>query len=125
MKLTQNEVNLLADTLNGCGTSIAFDEHYIPRMRGNERGALPDGTPTVSGLEAEVYDAIRLNQADRHWEVDGKALLAKLRALSPDDREAIVRAIGRAWDDCNGPGWDKELKALVAKDWNEHQPARN
>lgn len=129
MKFTPNEINLLADTLNGCGTSIAVMEHYIPMMCNSraDAGQADRGPETrsayCSGLELEVYDSIRLNQADKHWQVDGALLLAKLRQITPAGRELIVRAMGRAWDDCNGPAWELELSALVAHDFETLAPA--
>lgn len=48
-------------------------------------------------LWAIVTDAIRLEGLDRAFGVDGDALLARLRALSPLQTAAVVDAIERFW----------------------------
>lgn len=48
-------------------------------------------------LWAEVADAISLDGLDAKWGVDGPALVARLRALTPFEALAVCDAIERAW----------------------------
>lgn len=47
-------------------------------------------------LWKEVEDALSLHQLDRKWQVDGAALVARLRALSPGAAMAVADAAERA-----------------------------
>lgn len=145
MQLTRNEVRLIADALNNCGTNIEADPRYLRTMcddqgflsGGLERltgqAAPVDGTPYTSGLEQTIADAIQgediggagLSGLADKWEVDGTGLLRKLHDLTPVQREHIIRAIGRAWDGCDGEAWERELTALTQIDWHPRAPIRD
>lgn len=73
--LTVGEACLLMDVLNG----TFLDEH------------------TYRFLVVEVSDGITLNQVDRKWDVDGPALVARVAAMSPGQRLALVDAAERFW----------------------------
>ena len=108
--LTKNEKMLIADALNGCGMSLEHDPTWLGLMCGNE-GALADAVVegqdaydritltgrVMSGLEHEVYDSIRLNESDKKWEVDGRALVNKIAAMTPADREKLIRCVAEIW----------------------------
>jgi hypothetical protein len=145
MQLTLNEVNLLADALNGCGTSIDNDPRYLRTMCDDQgfisggldrlTGQAPpvDGTPYTSGLEQTIADAMQgddiggsgLSGLADKWGVDGGTLLRKLHRLTPAQREHIIRAIGRAWDGCDGEAWDRELMGLTRIEWDNRSPVRD
>ena len=125
--LTKNEKMLIADTLNGCNILLDCDPHWLASMRGSD-GALADaavigrdaqgrvlltGSRICSGLELEIYDAIRLNaHLDEKWQVDGAPLLEKIRALTPDQREQLVRAIAGVWQR-NDANFERDLEAVA------------
>lgn len=48
-------------------------------------------------LWAGVDDAICLDGLDAKWNIDGPALVAKLRALSPAQAMAVIDAVERWW----------------------------
>jgi hypothetical protein len=48
-------------------------------------------------LDHEIADAIRLDQLDAKWGVDGAALVETLRALCPGQTLAVVDAVERWW----------------------------
>lgn len=50
---------------------------------------------------AGIDDAIRLDRLDAKWDVDGAALVDKLRDLGPCAAQAIVDAVERFWRDPN------------------------
>lgn len=52
---------------------------------------------TARLLWAEVADAISLDGLDRKWDVDGPALVARLRNLTPSEALAACDAIERFW----------------------------
>lgn len=56
---------------------------------------LPESAPTM--LWAGVDDSIRLDGLDAKWDVDGPALVATLRALSPAQAMAVIDAVERWW----------------------------
>lgn len=87
--LTRNEKMLCADALNG----VYLVEEYYARMIGTD----PQPAGTVSGLYAEIYDAIRFNALDKKWDVDRAQLLAKLHAMPIEDRKTLLNAIADAW----------------------------
>jgi len=74
-RFTEAEARLILDALNGL--------LLTPRLVG-------------SHLELEVHDAVKLNGLDEKGEVDGKALLTKLRALTRFDR-AVIEMWARAF----------------------------
>lgn len=75
--LSEPEAMLLIDALNG----VLHDA--------------PESIPTM--LWAGVDDAIRLDGIDAPWGVDGAALVAMLRALTPTQATAVVDAVERWW----------------------------
>lgn len=87
VQLTEAEASLLCDAGNG----TLFEPSSIPL------------------LWAEVDDAIRGDGLDRKWGVDGPALVAKLRALTPGQHYAVVDAIERFWQ----PGHVEDLSAQL------------
>lgn len=123
--LTKNEKLLIADTLNGCGMLLEADPTWLGLMVGDD-GALadaqilcPDAWDRItmtgrvcSGLEHEVYDAIRLNQLDQKWEIDGRALVNKIAALTPAEREQIIRTVAAVWSR-NDERFEADLEALA------------
>lgn len=70
----EGEASLLCDVLNG----TRLDEH------------------TMTLLWAEISDALADGLAEK-WEVDGPALVARLRALTPAEAYAVVDACERFW----------------------------
>lgn len=76
-EFSEGEISLILDALNGIGH---FDVH------------------APSFVNAEIADAISLDQLDAKWKVDGPALVAKLNALSYADKLAIVDASERWWN---------------------------
>lgn len=52
---------------------------------------------TARLLWAEVEDAIRLGQLSADRDIDGDALITKLRALTPAQAMAIIDAVERWW----------------------------
>lgn len=122
--LTKNEKMLIADALNGCGTLIAADPEYLNLMAGSE-GALADAEivgqdawgrieltgRVCSGLEHEVYDAIRLDQLDEKWSIDGPELVNKIAAMSVEDRNRLVQAVAAIWDR-NDANFERDLETL-------------
>ena len=122
--LTKSEKMLIADTLNGCGLLIDSDPTWLSLMTGSE-GALADAEigqdvldritltgRVCSGLEHEVYDAIRLNQADEKWSVNGRELLNKIAALTPADRETLIRTVAEVWARCD-EHFERDLEACA------------
>lgn len=124
--LTRSEKMLIADTLNGCNVLIDCDPNYLSLMVGEDGGlrdaavigrgpdgrVLLTGSMVCSGLEHEVYDAIRLNGLDEKWSVDGEALLLKIRAMTPADRETLLRAVAGVWQR-NDERFEADLEALT------------
>ena len=123
--LTKNEKMLIADTLNGCGMSLEHDPTWLGLMTG-DAGALADAEITgqdawdritltgrvCSGLEYEVYDSIRVNQTDKKWDVDGRALVNKIAALTPAQRETLIRTVAAVWNR-NDDRFEADLEELA------------
>ncbi len=72
---TQGEAMLLVDVLNGT-LHLSYSMHLI---------------------WAEVSDALKEGYAEK-WEVDGTALVEKLRELTPFECMAVADAVERAWN---------------------------
>jgi hypothetical protein len=87
VRLTTKETMLIADALNG----ILMDVTSVPL------------------LWAQVQDAIALEHLDEKWQVDGQALVDKLRGLNEIQALAVVDAAERFWRD--NPGEDVEDRA--------------
>lgn len=75
-ELDERQWNLIRDALNG----ILILDQWSPAY-----------------VSAEIEDAIALNRLDLKWEVDGPALLARLRALTYPQLVAIVDDAERFW----------------------------
>lgn len=75
-KFTKAEAALIMDALNG----IMLDQY------------------TFRLLWAEVADAIRMDNLDRKWNVDGESLVERLRSLHPAEMMALLDAVERAWN---------------------------
>ena len=73
---TENEAMLMMDAMNGC----LIDYH----------------APTT--LWANIADAVSIDRVDQKWQVDGYALVERLRKLTPFEQWAIYDAIRRAWN---------------------------
>lgn len=65
-------------------------------------GTILDET-SIRLIWAEVEDAIRLDGLDHKWNVDGGALVEKLKSLCPGQAVALVDAVERAWMAPNEP----------------------
>lgn len=122
--MEKNAKMLIADALNGVGMLIESDNGYLDLLCGDESGligaavvgrdkegrVLLQGNRVASGLEHEIYDAIRLDRLDEKWSVDGAELLTQLRAMTPAERRALVLDIAAAWSDL-----DDNFNAKVEK----------
>lgn len=117
MKLTKNEVELLADSLNG---TYLDDDHIKAMCRDNGCYAM-DGTLFSSSLEMGISDSITLNNMAERYDIDPVAFLTKIRSMSPAQREHVVQAIKRAWDG----HMDRELDGLTKIEWDSRSPVRN
>jgi len=104
--LTRNEKMLIADALNGtmigddlgmmCGEDGALADAAVIGTDAQGR-VLLTGSMVCSGLELELYDSMRLNEIDVKWEVDGAALLGKVRAMPRADKEKLLRRVQEVW----------------------------
>ncbi len=74
--LSEGEALLLCDSLNG----VLHEPH------------------TVSLLWAGVADSIELEELDKKWGVDGKALVEKLRAMDYWQALSLIDAVTRWWN---------------------------
>ena len=104
--LTRNEKLLIADAISGiqfgCGDDSEFlrlfcadpdtltERHFYCRdtQCEEELSDLP-----YSALEFHIDDAISHDRLDAKWHVDGPRLLKKIAAMSPADREWLVRGL--------------------------------
>lgn len=78
-ELSRGEAMLICDALNGAAT-----------------GETPASLLTQL-LVPEVQDAVALDHLDQKWEVDGSALVEKLKALGPVAILALIDAAERFW----------------------------
>lgn len=85
--LTEAEAWLLVDVLNG---------------------TIMDAT-TAHMLWAEVEDGIRLDRLADKWELDGPALVEKLRGLTELQSMVLVDAAERFWEDEDRPSTSAEI----------------
>ncbi|MDD3654996.1 MAG: hypothetical protein PHO01_12620 [Desulfotomaculaceae bacterium] len=88
VKLTLPECWFIADMLNG---------------------SLVDAY-SAGTLWASAEDACALDGLDKKWQVDGKALVKKLKALSPVQALALVDAAERFWQANTGSMKDEDIK---------------
>lgn len=84
--------DVLARSLDALSLSSAESSLICDAARGTAWD-----TSSYRLLWAEIDDAIRLDQLDTKWNVDGPALVAKLRNLAPGTAMAIVDAVERFW----------------------------
>ena len=83
LKFSENEVKLMLDAVNGWFVS-------------------PD---SAMYLASEVEDALHDGLTGK-WNVDGSALVARLKALHPFDAAALAYALRAAWDTYEAHGHD-------------------
>lgn len=89
--LTQGEACLIIDVMNGTIT----EPH------------------TAQLLWAQVSDGIQMDRLDEKWEVDGPALVAKLRGLTYTQALAVADAAERWWELEDGERtWPEGLQAV-------------
>jgi hypothetical protein len=106
---TRNEINLIADALNGCGTLIDASESLW------NSHLLGEPSPgSASGLALEISDSISLDQTDEKWGVRRDAILEKIQALSHRETIHLVLTIAKAWDRYQDQAaWDSLLHSLT------------
>lgn len=75
--LSEGEVSLILDALNGVGMMDEHSPAFIPH---------------------EIKDAIDIDRLDRKWGVDGASLVAKLSAMSYAQLCALADAAERYWE---------------------------
>ena len=75
-KLSEPEMGLILDTLNGTMFIDTFSPAFIAQ---------------------EIADAVRYDRSDEKWECDGEALIAKMAKFSYAENLAIVDAAERFW----------------------------
>jgi hypothetical protein len=113
VKLTKEEALLIADVLNGQVESLfwAGNVSALKILLGDDRFAnqaspfeldstgrvVMRGSRVASGLEHEIYDAIRLDELDKKWSVDGLTLLNKIRSMNSIGRLCLLDAVRSAW----------------------------
>ena len=88
--LSEAEAALVADALNG----TLIEPH------------------TATLMWAEVAEAIRLDALDRKWDVDGEALVAKLRGMCPGKLFAIAHAVEAFWRNHSGENPSDALRTV-------------
>lgn len=89
--LSPDEQALIADNLNG-SIFDAFSIQLLPH---------------------HVADGINLEGLDEKWDVDGRALIEKLEAMSPITIAAIVDAAERFWADVGSGEPDKDPRKIL------------
>lgn len=85
--LAREEWNLIADVNNGSANLWDYCESQLPLL---------------AGITANVEDGDALEKAGEKWGVDAKALVRKLKKLSPLHGEAIADAVRWFWDHPDG-----------------------
>jgi len=90
MKLTLPEAWFIVDMLNG-----SLVDAYSAGL-----------------LWASAEDACALDGLDKKWQVDGKAFVEKLKALSPVQALALVDAAERFWQANTGSMEDEDIRKL-------------
>lgn len=76
--LTTDEALLIVDALNGIIIYPELAEQLLPH---------------------EIADAIALDHLDKKWNVDGAALLEKIKVLDNAQANDLLRRVGKFWDD--------------------------
>ena len=102
-KLTLGEWCLIFDSLNG----------YQSRPAVN----------AVGGITLNVLDSVELDHLDEKWDVDGHALVKKLRAMSWPQLLSILDASERWWAENHGEG--KPIKESVPAIVGKHNVTDN
>lgn len=74
---SDKEMDLILDALNGTAFFDTFGIYLV---------------------QHEIADAISMDGLDRKWEVDGKAMLDKMNALTDAQKLALVDAVQCWWD---------------------------
>lgn len=77
MRFSRGECALILESCNG----VAFID-----------------TISIQLLPENIVDAIDIDKLDKKWQVDGNALVEKMRKLSYGDKMAVVDAISLWWD---------------------------
>jgi hypothetical protein len=95
--LSQHEWMLIFDSLNGV--------------------VLSDSAQSVAGLWGGIEDSVNLDGLDKKWQVDGPALINKLRILSYPEQVAITDTAERFWAQYSNKDIDygEALKGLGVK----------
>lgn len=75
--LSDKEIGLILDALNGTGFFDTFSIYFV-------------------GME--ITDAINMDELDKKWEVDGAALKQKMEVLTDAQKVALVDAVGVWWN---------------------------
>lgn len=78
VNISANEAVLIVDSLNGS----LFDANSAPLLWGN------------------IEDSIQLDGLDKKWEVDGPALVEKVKSWSEMQCMAVIDAAERFWHEC-------------------------
>jgi hypothetical protein len=97
--LVLNELNLMADALNGINHQLIMDDHAW------------DDYTTGSVLLLGVRDAMFLDRLDLKWEVDAIGLLKKLETLPSPVRRLLILGIAEFWNRCG----DREADAVFGR----------
>jgi hypothetical protein len=84
-----------------------------------------DRPDSLGFLWAQVADAITLNGADRKWEVDGPALVKRLRALTPGELIATVDVVERFWIEVGRGNQGAKVPGEVGSDLAPWEPLGN
>jgi hypothetical protein len=79
--LTRSEALLVCDTLGG--------RHLFRYVAGQR---------PLEHIVSDVEAPMRIFELDRRWGADASTVLAKLRALDPAQRRALIEAVNRFWD---------------------------
>lgn len=93
-------INTLADRYMHilAGSRLDLSDAELSLIRDANNGTV--FTPARTGLPGLAYnveDAIKLDNLDRKWGVDGAALVAKLRACTRAELACLVEDVERYW----------------------------
>ncbi|MDK2883320.1 MAG: hypothetical protein PWP58_1656 [Bacillota bacterium] len=88
--LTTREALLIADALNG----ILMDVTTVPLFW------------------AQIQDAIAVEHLDKKWQVDGQALVEKLRGLNEIQALAVIDAAERFWHENPGESPEDRVREI-------------
>jgi hypothetical protein len=85
-----------AETLRRAGLP-EFSEAETNLLRDSLNGVLHDSADSVRGVWMGIEDSINLDGLDKKWEIDGPALVEKLKTLRYDQDLALIEAIEQWW----------------------------